>query len=352
MTAGNGATVIMTGGGGNNIFNGGSGADRLDGTQDNSDVFYGGSGNNTVMYGGTGTNYFVAGMGSESMFGGTGTNLFFWQDGDGNISMDGGGGNSILIAGGADSGNDFQLSPSGSHAILSRTIPTSRTLDTQRIQTVILAPGTGANTVTVGDLTGTAVAGVSVDFSSHSATDKVLLFGRTTTDSVLATITQQLLDITGLAVEVHINRTTPQDQLTINGNGGDDVLKVDASALTAASVTLAGGKGNNTLLAGDLGGGGPANPPGAVTLIGGTQSDTFKIINPSGSVFAPAPGITITGNGTPGEQLWMVGGGGRRSPSRMPGANAQSGTLATTNTTLTQSLGISRASLRSPTLSR
>jgi hypothetical protein len=342
LSAGDGAMVTIIGGGGNNTFQGGAGMDYLYGDADQKDLFYGGAGH-AVMTGAKTTNIFFAGTGTASMLGGAGANIFYWQDGDGNQIMDGGTGNSLLIAAGSNAINDFTLTANGAQAVLSRTVPTATTLDTSRIQTIIVGEGSGASSFTVSDLTGTAVTGVAVAFDTHlSMQDQVTLNGRTTSDNSLANTTAAgYIDVNGLDAEVVIAGTNPSDHLTVNGNGGNDILSADGSVLQHISVTLQGGAGNNTLAVGDFGGGGSANPAGDVTLIGGSQQDNFAVINPAGTVLAPDAGITIKGNGGPNESLILVrGGGAGYTENYSVGAAAKAGTVVTSGPAIFQTVHI------------
>ncbi|HUG70935.1 MAG TPA: dockerin type I domain-containing protein [Pirellulaceae bacterium] len=123
--------------------------------------------------------------------------------------------------------------------------------------------------------------------------------GRTTDDDLLVTTTAGAVNIAGLRYDVNITGSLAEpddDRLTINGNEGDDVIRLGDGVEAVIDVTLNGGDGNDRLIAGlghtstdtilngDAGDdylqGGSGNDTinggaGEDTMVGGTGNDTF-----------------------------------------------------------------------------
>ena len=127
-------------------------------------------------------------------------------------------------------------------------------MDVNGTEQVNIAALGGADTVNVGDLSGTGVAGVNVDLSGtgpgDGAADTVIVTGTNKADTIMAPAsTGSNVTVQGLAAQVTVTGAeAANDTLAVNALGGDDV--VTASAAPAGLIMLAvdGGAGNDKVL--------------------------------------------------------------------------------------------------------
>ena len=154
-------------------------------------------------------------------------------------------------------------------------------MDMDNIESIDFRALGGADNIVVGDLSGTDVTQVSIDLRGpNGGTD-----GAADTVTVNATQSADAFGVTGDAGGVQVfglqatatiffNDAT-QDRLTLNGQGGDDVI--NASSLEADALellTMNGGLGNDILIGSegkDLINGGDGND----TALMGAGGDTF-----------------------------------------------------------------------------
>ena len=225
-------SLTVDGGAGNDAITGGDGNDRL----------IGGDGNDTI----------TGGRGSDTMFGGTGDDTFVWNPGDGSDTVEGQDGKDTLQFNGANVGENFNLAANGSRLRFTRDVG-AVTMDVNGTEQVNIAALGGADTVTVGDLSGTGVTGVNVDLSANGAgdgaADSVIVTGTNKADAITIGGAGTGVSVQGLAVQVNITGAeAANDSLAVNALGGDDV--VTASAVPAGIIKLSvdGGAGNDKVL--------------------------------------------------------------------------------------------------------
>jgi Ca2+-binding RTX toxin-like protein len=263
--------LTLDGGTGNDTITGSAGADRL----------IGGDGNDTI----------IGGKGADMLLGGSGNDVFIWNPGDGSDTIEGQGGNDTLQFNGSNANENFDLSANGSRLRLFRDVG-NVTMDVNGVEQVDLATLGGADTVTVHDLSGTDVKDVNIDLSATPGSrtgdnqpDSVVIEGTAGDDKVAVSgNSSKGTDVNGLAAEVHITGSeASNDQLTINGLDGNDV--VDASKLKAGAIGLVenGGNGNDVLI----------GSKGDDTLTGGAGDD----------VLIGGPGQDILDGGTGNNSL-------------------------------------------------
>jgi Ca2+-binding RTX toxin-like protein len=284
-------------------INGGDGNDQITGSAGN-DLVNGGRGNDTALLG-------------------AGDDTFVWNPGDGSDVVEGQAGSDTLQFNGANVNESMELSANGSRTRLFRDVG-NVTMDINSVERVNLVALGGADTITVDDLSGTAVKQVNVDLSATPGSgtgdgqaDTVVINGTNGNDVITLTETNGVLTVSGLPETVTITGFDPTlDRIVINGLGGDDVI--NASGLPANVLfTANGGDGNDILLGGQgndtLNGG-----AGDDTLIGGGGQDILDggtggnvvlqaPVTPApallgqfmASSFAPAPAIGTTPIATP-----------------------------------------------------
>jgi Ca2+-binding RTX toxin-like protein len=138
----------------------------------------------------------------------------------------------------------------------------------------------GADSVAVGDLSGTGLARVEVLLQStfagttpDGALDEILLTGRPGVDTVTVGPDGPGVRVAGLTPLLVVRNADPTDRLVVAGAGNAD--RIDATALPAGRVLLRllGGPGNDVLR------GSPGNDDfdggiGTDTIVGGAGTDT------------------------------------------------------------------------------
>jgi Ca2+-binding RTX toxin-like protein len=239
--------AILNGGNGNDILdaintdvtggdtlNGENGNDRLNGSV-GIDTLNGGRGDDTV----------VGGKGTDNAFLGAGNDTFVWNPGDGNDTVDGGNGFDTLDFRGANIAETIDISAnhnpdgsvSGAQFIRPNPPGTIDLTDVERIQ--FEAQGVNADTITINDLTGTGVKQVAIDVGAGA--DNITIKDVTGTDlkqvtidlgkddqaadtvninstngDVMATETNGVVTVSGLASELTISNFGAGDQLLLN----------------------------------------------------------------------------------------------------------------------------------------
>src|SRR5215467_7698708 len=111
--------------------------------------------------------------------------------------------------------------------------------------------------------------------------------------------------------------------LTIDGTGGDDAIIITATGNDSGSYTINGGVA--VAFSGVT----------QVAVNSGAGNDTLTIVNPDGSLFAPAGGITYHAGGQAADALAVVG-GSASTASLNAGATPDAGTLTHANGAVAQ----------------
>jgi Ca2+-binding RTX toxin-like protein len=267
----------LLGGEGDDTLTGSANNDELNGDPGNDTLS--GRGGNDILSGGPGNDILIGGSGTDLFVGGEGDDQFVWNPGDGSDVVEGDDGTDTLLFNGSNISELVDLLANGQRFRFSRNIG-NVTMDCEGIERVIFRALSGADQVTINDLTGTDVANVIVDLSGTGGTgdghaDTVLVNGTDTNDVITVTGSTNQVDVVGLTAAVTIiGAEQGRDELIIDARGGDDL--VDASAVEAGAIdlTLDGGAGNDTLVGGqgnDL----LIGAQGADAMFGGAGNDTF-----------------------------------------------------------------------------
>ncbi len=232
-----------------------------------------------VITGSAGNDLIFGGRGNDDAFMGAGDDTFVWNPGDGSDVVEGQGGHDTLQFNGANVNENIDLSANGSRLRLFRDVG-NVTMDVHGVEQVNVVARGGADTITVGDLTGTGVTQVNLDLAGTPGTgtgdgqaDTVIVNGTNGADAIVVAGDASGVAVMGLAAQVNITGAeAANDQLEINALAGDDV--VAASGLSAGAIgltadggagddVLVGSAGNDVLLGGD----------GDDVLIGGLGQD-------------------------------------------------------------------------------
>ena len=179
------------GGAANDVLKGGSGEDFL----------LGGAGTDLV-YGGSGADFVNGGVGTDTEVLGSGDDTAAWNPGEGNDAISGGLGRDTLAFNGSDADERMSLTANGTSAVFLRSPGTIR-MDLDGVERLDLATFGGADAVTIGDLSGTALTVADIDLSSTAGTgdtkaDTVVVNGTDRPDRVDVTAHAGAVDVTGL----------------------------------------------------------------------------------------------------------------------------------------------------------
>jgi hypothetical protein len=164
------------------------------------------------------------------------------------IRIDGGDGFDAVAFTGTPAGDRFHVASSGALVRLRDGGRAPTTLD--GVEEIDAAALGGPDTVTVGDVTGTALQQVSADLGAGDGSrDRVTLAGTAGRDdaSVLAF---GGVAVIGLAPFVQIANAEPADHLTIEGRGDEDDLSARSVPAGTMGVTLDGGPGADVIFGG------------------------------------------------------------------------------------------------------
>ncbi len=221
----------------------------------------GGDGNDTIA-GGKGAETLLGGDGNDSIDGnggndlallGAGDDTFVWDPGDGSDTVEGQDGADTMRFNGANVTERVALSANGNRLKFRRD-PGNVTMDTASVERVDFNALGGADLVFVGDLSGTDVTSVNVDLaatlggaSGDGETDSVVVDGANGDDTINVGGDASGVAVSGLASLVAIQHQEPNDELDVDGLGGNDAISAAALAAQAITLTLDGGTGDDTI---------------------------------------------------------------------------------------------------------
>jgi Ca2+-binding RTX toxin-like protein len=284
--------LVVNMNGGDDVFTGSNGLAPLisltvDGGAGN-DRITGGDGNDLLL-GGDGNDVINGGRGNDVVLMGAGDDVFVWNPGDGSDVVEGQDGQDTMVFNGANVNENISLSANGSRLRLFRDVG-NVTMDTNGVETIDVNAQGGADTIRVGDLTGTGVTQVNIDLGGVAGltggdgqADTVIVNGTAGDDAIAVAGGAGQADVLGLAAGVHITSAeAANDHLIVNALAGDDV--VDASGLGADAIqfTADGGDGNDVLIGG----------AGNHTLLGGAGDDVL-VAGPGPHVLDGGPGNNV-----------------------------------------------------------
>jgi Ca2+-binding RTX toxin-like protein len=277
-------------------LNGGAGNDSIDASAIAAGkvklAINGGDGNDSIR-GSAGDDVVSGGRGNDMALLGAGNDTFVWNPGDGSDIVEGQAGTDTLQFNGANIAEQIDISANGSRARLTRDVA-AITMDLGGIEDINLATLGGADNITVGDLSTTAVRQVNVDLGNDGAADTVTINATNASDVITLTNNNGVVTVSGLAETVTIANFDANDRVVINGLGGDDV--VSASGLgNSIHLTANGGDGDDVLI-GSAGNDILTGGSGDDVLIGGGGQDVLDGGTGSNIVLtgfaAPAPAAT------------------------------------------------------------
>ncbi|HEX5619472.1 MAG TPA: calcium-binding protein [Solirubrobacteraceae bacterium] len=200
-------------------FDGGSGNDTLRGT-----------GGGDAMLGGTGNDVVAANRGNDAVLLGSGNDVAQWGPGDANDSIEGEAGSDRIEFNGSSIAEAYEVMRSGERVVLTRNIA-SVTMDFDSVETLALRPLAGADTITVNDTTGTALAVVDANLNAvtdtgDGAPDTVITNGTDAVDSVRVRRLGSQAAVGGIGAETRVSGELGLDTLRIQTLGGNDKVEV------------------------------------------------------------------------------------------------------------------------------
>jgi Ca2+-binding RTX toxin-like protein len=217
------------------------------------------------------------GDGDDTAFLGAGDDAFVWNPGDDNDVIEGQAGFDTMLFNGSNAAENINIFANGGRALFTRDIA-NVVMDLNDVEKIDFRALGGADSITIGDLSGTDVTEVRIDLgeaANLSGADTVTIQATSGDDVVLVFGDGNTVTVLGLAAQVVIeNFDANQDRLVINALGGDDVVEASGLAAGSMQLTANGGDDDDVLVGGDgndvLSGG-----AGDDVLIGGLGLDVL-----------------------------------------------------------------------------
>ncbi len=234
-----------------------------------NDTILGGNGNDTLL-GGDGNDFIDGNQGNDLAFLGAGDDTFRWDPGDGSDTVDGQDGIDKMLFNGAVIGEIFDISANGARGRLVRNIG-NITMDLNEVERIDVNALGGADTINVGDMSGTDVTTINVNLAGtlggttgDGQADIVTVDGTNGGDTIEVLGENGSVTVAGLSALLQLTGTEgANDQLIVRGGGGDDTIS--ASTLLAGNIklTIDSGAGDDTIF----------GSRGADMLVGGAGND-------------------------------------------------------------------------------
>ncbi|HTP18858.1 MAG TPA: calcium-binding protein [Solirubrobacteraceae bacterium] len=218
------------------------------------DTLIGGNGDDTLI-GGPGNDVIDGGRGTDTALMGAGNDTFVWDPGDGSDTVEGQGGKDLLQFNGSNASEHYDISANGSRVRLFRDVA-SVTMDLNGIEALNLETLGSADTVTVGDLTGTDLTKANIDLSGtpgsgtgDGAADTVTVNGTDGDDNVDVGESGGDILVSGPSTDVQVSGAEAnEDNVDLDTLGGDDTINSGLGLAGPAAVNVDGGTGNDTAI--------------------------------------------------------------------------------------------------------
>lgn len=217
----------------------------------NGDDFIVGTASPDVIEGGNGNDFVAGGLGHDVATLGNGDDIFRWDPGEGSDDVDGGNGNDSLLFNGNSTSETMSLSAAGTRAVFSH-VQGNVVMNLDAVEQLDLHTFSGADNVTVNDLTGTSLRQANIDLSlsgnggvGDAQADLVTVNGTNRDDRVDVVGQGTTVDVAGLAARLHLSGSTAADpdRLQVNTLDGNDTVAADALAQSLIGVTTDLGTG-------------------------------------------------------------------------------------------------------------
>jgi hypothetical protein len=216
----------------------------------NGDDTLGGGDGDDLLLGGAGNDVIDGNRGADTALMGAGNDTFQWDPGDGSDTVEGQAGNDTLRFNGSNAAEKIDVSANGSRGRLFRDIA-AITMDFDGVEQVGVNPFGSTDTITVDDLSGTAVKSTDIDLSAGNggggdgSADTVIANGTAGNDRMRVTRSGGQVAVNGLSAQTTIVGAEPAlDSLQVNALDGDDDVAVasDVRDLIQTAVDLGPGE--------------------------------------------------------------------------------------------------------------
>lgn len=238
----------------------------------------GGAGNDTILgsqgadviLGGDGEDFVLGDNGNDVAFLGANDDTFQWNPGDGSDTIEGQGGIDALLFFGANVNENIDILANGGRVTFFRNIA-NVTMDLNDVERIDFRALGGADSIVVGDLSGTDVTEVNVNLEGSAgggdgAADTVTVNGTNVVDGITISSGGGVITVGGLPASVRIAHAEgAADRLVINAQGGEDVIN---------ATGLAAGEVQQLVINGGLGGDIVFGSAGTDVVTGGDGDDT------------------------------------------------------------------------------
>jgi len=238
-----------------------------------------GSRGDDVLQGGDGNDFVDGQQGNDLIFLGAGDDNFEWNPGDGNDTVEGQDGTDSMLFFGSNIAENIDISANGPRVRFFRDIA-NVTMDLNGLEQIEFRALGGADNIVIGDLSGTDAARIDLDLrgpvgGGDGEADTVTVNGTQGDDIFGAAGDAGGVNVSGLHTQVNIFfQEQANDRLTLNGQGGADVINNSSLEADGIQLTVNGGLGNDTLIGSegdDLINGGDGDD----TALMGAGDDTF-----------------------------------------------------------------------------
>ena len=292
LDIGTSESLVLNANGGDDVFTGSNGLATLIGL-----TVDGGAGNDTVtggdgadvLLGGDGNDLVTGGRGNDTALMGAGDDRFVWNPGDGSDTVEGQAGHDAMVFNGANVAEQIDVSANGGRVRFTRDVA-AIVMDLDDVERVDFTARGGADTITVGDLSGTDVTEVNLDLAAtpgagtgDGAADNVIVDGTNANDVITVVGSAGSASVLGLHATVNVaGGEIANDRLSVLALAGDDVIEAFGLGTDAIQFTGDGGDGNDVLIGG----------AGNDSLLGGAGDDVL-IGNGGQDVLDGGPGDNI-----------------------------------------------------------
>ena len=158
-----------------------------------------------------------------------------------------------MLFNGANINETIDISANHGHVRFTRDVA-NITMDLNGVEQIQFTARGGADTINVGDLSGTGVTQVALDLAGmpgsnvgDGASDSVTVNGTARNDMVQVSGQGGSISVAGLPAAVTLAGAESGDHLVIQTLGGNDVINAAGLAAGSAQLTIDGGAGNDTI---------------------------------------------------------------------------------------------------------
>ncbi len=206
-----------------------------------------GSNGADLLLGGDDNDFIDGQQGIDVALLGSGDDTFQWDPGDGNDTVEGQDGQDTILFNGSNGSEIFAFSANGGRLLFTRNLG-NIVMDADGIEQFDLRALGSTDTITVNDLTGTALTEANLDLagvlggaSGDGQGDAVTVNGTPLADTVQVTANNLLgmVSVSGLPVLVRVmHPQASNDSLTVNGLGGADTITPGAGVSGLIMLTV------------------------------------------------------------------------------------------------------------------